>query len=232
MVWNSVGLITQFNKEGDESVDIEFHNVSLHHTIHIKNQFGYTMADMSKEAVVLASPGPQKGQDTEDAEEFTSVSTTGSNTQSKFTCILLNSCDNTKEWSIDMPRKESIRCVCASKSLVVCATSRKFLRIFCLAGTQKEIICLPGSPICMAAYDNRIFVAHTNGASIDYSIYFIDDSCMTRYIIIEYIFEKIVKKIKNFFGVFFTTLACPQVKNTFSPSAAYSLSIRVHNSLN
>lgn len=57
MVWNSIGLITQFMKDGDESIDIEFHNATYHHTIHIKNQFGYTMADMSKEAVVMASPG-------------------------------------------------------------------------------------------------------------------------------------------------------------------------------
>lgn len=57
MVWNSTGIITQFNKEEDNSIEIEFHNASLHHTIHLKNQYGYTMADMSREVVALASPG-------------------------------------------------------------------------------------------------------------------------------------------------------------------------------
>jgi chromosome transmission fidelity protein 4 len=180
MVWNSVGLITQFNKEGDESIDIEFHNVSLHHTIHIKNQYGYTMGDMSKEAVVLASPGHKSTSSNEESEEneFEFVSATGANnSQSKLTCIMLNSCDNTKEWSIDMLRKENIRCVCVSKMFVVCATSRRFLRVYCLAGTQKEIICTAGAPICVAAYDNRIFVAHSNGPTLDYSIYFLGNLC-------------------------------------------------------
>lgn len=57
MVWNNIGIITQFMKENDESIDIEFHNATYHHTIHLKNQFGYTMADMSKEAIVMGSPG-------------------------------------------------------------------------------------------------------------------------------------------------------------------------------
>lgn len=173
MRWNSVGLITQFCTEGDESIDIEFHNASFHHTIHIKNQFGYTMADVSKEAVVLASPGSKIE---EEIEINSALSNTISN-QSKLTVILLNSLDNTKEWSIDMIKKEYIRCVCASRSLIACCTSRKFLRIFGIAGTQKEIICLPGIPICVSAYDNCIFVAYnTSNCSTGYSIYYTDNS--------------------------------------------------------
>ncbi len=60
MAWNNIGLITQFMKENDDSIDIEFHNATYHHTIHLKNQFGYTMADMSTEAVLMASPGKRK----------------------------------------------------------------------------------------------------------------------------------------------------------------------------
>jgi chromosome transmission fidelity protein 4 len=171
MAWNSIGLITQFNKDDDESIDIEFHNASLHHTIHIKNQYGYSMADVSKEAVVLASTGKKDEEDPEMQDLYPT-----SSKESKLTCILLNSCDNTKEWSIDMLRKEYIRCVCASKLMVACATSRKFIRIYCLAGTQKEILCIPGTPVCISAYDNVIFVAYNNSnGSVGYSIYYIDD---------------------------------------------------------
>ena len=107
MVWNTVGVITQFNKEGDESIDVEFHNASYHHTIHIKNQFGYTMADVSKEAVVLASPGKDK--DNESADNELIGASSSSSSVSKLTCIMLNSSDTSKEWSVDMPRKEYIR---------------------------------------------------------------------------------------------------------------------------
>lgn len=171
MCWNSVGLITQFCTEGDESIDIEFHNASYHHTIHIKNQFGYTMADVSKEAVVLASPGAKIEQEI----EINSALSSSIGNQSKLTVILINSLDNTKEWSMEMPKKEFIKCVCVSRSLVACCTSRKFLRIFGLAGSQKEIICLPGIPICISAYDNQIFVAYNLSTnSTGYSLYHTD----------------------------------------------------------
>lgn len=173
MVWNSVGLITQFTKEGDESIDIEFHNATYHHTIHIKNQFGYTMADVSKEAVVMASPGKAIDEDAEVNATIVSAQTN----HSKLACILINSCDNNKEWTIDMPRKEFIKCLCVSKSLIACMTSRRFLRVYGLAGTQKEVICFNGAPVCMRAYDNTLFICYgTQQAPVlNYSIYYIDD---------------------------------------------------------
>lgn len=173
MVWNTVGLITQYIKEGDESIDIEFHNATYHHTIHIKNQFGYTMADMSKEAVIMGSPGKI----TDDDAEINSTILSSITNHSKLACILINSCDNNKEWTIDMPRKEYIKCLCVSKNLVACMTSRRFLRIYGLAGTQKEIICFNGSPICMRAYDNTVFICYGSQESptLHYSIYYIDD---------------------------------------------------------
>lgn len=178
MCWNSVGLITQFCTEGDESIDIEFHNASYHHTIHIKNQFGYTMADVSKEAVVLASPGTK----IEEEVEVNSALSSSLGNQSKLTVILINSLDNTKEWNMDMIKKEFIKCVCVSRTLVACCTSKKFLRVFGLAGTQKEIICLSGVPICVSAYDNMIFVAYNlSNNSTGYSIYHMDGSIETEH---------------------------------------------------
>lgn len=160
MVWNTVGVITQFSKDEDDSIDIEFHNASHHHTIHMKNQLGYTMADMSREVVVLASPGRIDADS--QADEVNEVLAQSVTSVSKLTCIMLNSLDSagSKEWQIDMPKKENIRCVCASRLLIACATSRKFLRVFHLSGVQREIICLNGQPICVAAYDQKIFVCY------------------------------------------------------------------------
>lgn len=53
-MWNSVGIIKQFNTEEENSIDVEFHDTSIHHAMHITNVANYTMADMSTEAVVLA----------------------------------------------------------------------------------------------------------------------------------------------------------------------------------
>ncbi len=176
MTWNSVGVITQYNKEDDDSIEIEFHNVSYHHTIHMKNQYGYTMADMSREVVVLASPGSKSLTSDEDSEQLSSVLTSSLTSHSKMACILLNSLDTNKEWTVDMPRREYIKCVCASRTLVACATTRRFLRIYHLAGTQREIICLPGNPLCLSAYDNTLFVVYVcHNHTVGYSIYYMDD---------------------------------------------------------
>jgi chromosome transmission fidelity protein 4 len=179
MAWNSVGVITQFNREEDDSIEIEFHNASYHHTIHLKNQYGYTMADMSREVVVLASPGA-KSLDEEERDELNPVLSSSLTSHSKLACILLNSLDNSKEWTVEMPRKEYVRCVCASRTLVACATSRRFLRIYHLAGTQREIISLPGAALCLAAYDNCVFVVYVRAAGVGYSIYYLDEGYMRR----------------------------------------------------
>ena len=175
MTWNTVGLITQFNKEEDDSIEIEFHNAAYHHTIHLKNQYGYTMADMSREVIVLASPGSKSLDNEDETQQINPVLGSALTSHSKLACILLNSLDTNKEWTVEMPRKEYIRCVCASRTLVACATNRKFLRLYHTAGSQREIITLPGSPVCMSAYDNCIFVVYNAPVGLGYSVYFIDD---------------------------------------------------------
>ena len=174
MAWNSIGLITQFMKEGDESIDIEFHNATYHHTIHIKNQYGYTMADMSKEAVLMGSPG--KVDEEELNNDYNSTIASAITNQSKLACILINSCDNNKEWTLDMPRKEYIKCVAVSRHLAACMTNKRFLRIYGIAGTQKEIISFNGNPVAMAAYENMIFICYSShGTAINYSLLYIED---------------------------------------------------------
>jgi len=47
--------VTQYNTEEEESIDVEFHDTATHHAIHINNTQGHTMADLSAEAILLAS---------------------------------------------------------------------------------------------------------------------------------------------------------------------------------
>jgi len=120
----------------------------------------------------------KKGKVTEEELENDYNSTIASSitNHSKLACILINSCDNTKEWQVDMPRKEYIKCVCVSRYLAACMTSRRFMRVYGLAGTQKEIICFSGNAVCMSAYENCVLICYAgSGVSIEYSIYYIDD---------------------------------------------------------
>ena len=97
MVWNSVGIVRSFNSEDESSVDVEFHDTSVHHPIHLGNSNGYTMADLSVEAVLLATEA--------DEADGTAV-------PSKLTCHNFAGSGLSKEWSIDMPDKEDIMAIC------------------------------------------------------------------------------------------------------------------------
>ena len=55
-------------------------------------------------------------------------------------------------------KREYIKRVCASRVLVACATTLKFLRV--LSGVQRELICLNELPVALSAYDHRIFAAY------------------------------------------------------------------------
>ena len=53
-MWNSIGIIRCYNDEQDNAIDVEFHDTSMHHATHLLNTFNYTVADLSREAVLLA----------------------------------------------------------------------------------------------------------------------------------------------------------------------------------
>ena len=53
-VWNSVGVIVQYNTEEENSINIDFHDTATHHAMHVVNSLNHTMADLSHEAVLLA----------------------------------------------------------------------------------------------------------------------------------------------------------------------------------
>lgn len=47
-----------FNSEDgeDSNIEVNFHDVTVHHSMHIKNYLQHTMAALSVEALVLAAP--------------------------------------------------------------------------------------------------------------------------------------------------------------------------------
>ena len=67
------------------------------------------------------------------------------------------------------------RCVAAGGSIVACATSRRFVRLFSTAGTQRQILSVcGGSPVAIALHAaHRLLVAHaqTQHAALAYSLY-------------------------------------------------------------
>ncbi len=103
MVWNSVGIVECYNSEVENKIEVEFHDAAVHHPIHLGNSQGFTMADLSKEAVVLAS-------EADEAE--------GAAVSSKLMVHHFGSSDLNKDWTVDMPDKEDILAVCCGTGWV------------------------------------------------------------------------------------------------------------------
>ena len=108
MVWNQVGIVKAFASDEENSIDVKFHDSSVHHPIHLGNSAGFTMADLSTEALVLAS----EASDEYEAEEG------GGGANSRLMCHYLGSSDVNKEWSVDMPTGEEIMAVCCGQGWV------------------------------------------------------------------------------------------------------------------
>lgn len=141
MVWNFIGIIKQYNTEEENSIDIEFHDTAIHHAMHVTNTSNYTMADMSSEAVILAAESDEDN-------------------PSKLTCLHFGSWDSCKEWSIQMPDGEDIQAVTIGEDWIAVATHSRNIRLFTLAGVQKEMFSIPGPVVCLAGHTNQLIVVY------------------------------------------------------------------------
>lgn len=141
MVWNHLGIVRSHNTDNEDSIDVEFHDATFHHGIHINNHLKHTMASLSDAALALACDTP-----------------------SKLVCITFKT-SGSREWSVSMPDTEEILCVCTSSKLVAVATDTRYLRIFSVIGTQREVIAIPGPVVTVAAHQEQVMVAYHAGAS-------------------------------------------------------------------
>lgn len=152
MIWNHVGQVLSHSTVEENSIIVEFHDTTLHPSIHILNNLNHQMASLSTTSLALATK----------------------ETPCKLVCIALLSSGN-KEWSNTMPECEEIQGVAAGKSFVAVATDAGYLRLFTTMGTQREVVIIPGPFLCMSAFENKLAVAyHTSNTCNKYSIMIIN----------------------------------------------------------
>ena len=53
-VWNSVGIVRCHTEDEISSIEVEFHDTSTHHPLHLTNHLNHTMAALSSTALLLA----------------------------------------------------------------------------------------------------------------------------------------------------------------------------------
>ena len=79
---------------------------------------------------------------------------------SQVQCVHFSSWDNTKDWTITLPSKESIQTVTIGDGWVAMATNKQLLRLLTVGGVQREVISLPGAPVTLAGWGGRLAVVY------------------------------------------------------------------------
>ena len=138
MLWNHVGQV--LSHTGDEnSIIVEFHDVTDHPSLHIANVLNHEMASLSKACLALGTR----------------------ETPCRIVCIALVA-SGSKEWTTTMPGVEEIQCIATSSTFVAVATDAGLIRFFTIMGTQREVILVPGIIVTMAGDDNKLAVVYNS----------------------------------------------------------------------
>lgn len=147
MVWNNIGIVKCYNTEEENSIDVEFHDTSMHHAIHLTNSYNHTMASLSAEGLLLACPKDDTN-------------------SSQIICMHFDTWDSNKEWSADMPEDENIEAITIGSNWLAVATSMRLIRLFSIGGIQLEIFSIPGPVVCMIAYNKTLAIIYHQGFGI------------------------------------------------------------------
>lgn len=143
MLWNHIGIVRSHKTDSENAIEVEFHDASTHHGIHMNNYLNHTMASLSSTVLALSGETP-----------------------SKLVCIALGA-SGSKEWSSELPNCEEVLAVGASDKLVAIATDSKNLRIFSVMGTLREVISIPGPVISVTGFDDKLMVVYHSAPAND-----------------------------------------------------------------
>ncbi|KAK5983836.1 WD domain G-beta repeat protein [Trichostrongylus colubriformis] len=145
--WNAYGIVRGYSEEDGSSIEISFHDASIHPTIVLDNgTTEYVMADLSDQAIALASKAEEKGE------------------QSELLVIHISSWDSeSRRWSTKLPKKEIALDVLVSREIICVVTSKRNLRVFTLTGTQRHIITHPSPILTTACFGSKIAICSISG---------------------------------------------------------------------
>ncbi|VDQ04953.1 unnamed protein product [Trichobilharzia regenti] len=171
MVWNRIGIVTQFRNTGDfdeedgasnqssgGSIEVEFHDNSLHHSLRLSNSSGYSMADLSLTALLLASKGTEdsnlKDLNQDEQHELYDLS--------RIAVLPLdvgntNVSDASAEWTANLPPGELCDAVCLVTETIPNRTESPGLPPVSLAGQHTVVMAShPTNPILGVVTCNMI----------------------------------------------------------------------------
>lgn len=163
LVYNSVGIIKSHDSDQENSLDVEFHDIAVHHALHLSNSEGATMAAMSRKILATANTG----NDVEGGKLMVNYFSSG---------------DVNREWSVVLEEEEEIRGVAVGDKWVAVATNKNHLRMFTAGGMQREVVMLTGPLVTMVGEGDKLMVVTHSGhplpgqQSLSYTLYIVTTS--------------------------------------------------------
>jgi len=163
LVYNGVGIIKSHDSDQENSLDVEFHDIAVHHALHLSNSEGATMAALSRKVLATATTGDDV-------------------VGGKLMVNYFSSGDVNKEWSIVLEEEEEIRGVAAGDKWVAVVTSKNHMRMFTAGGLQREVVMVMGPLVTMVGEGDRLLVVTHAGhplpgqQSLVYTLYSVTTS--------------------------------------------------------
>uniref|UniRef100_A0A914HMR0 Minichromosome loss protein Mcl1 middle region domain-containing protein n=1 Tax=Globodera rostochiensis TaxID=31243 RepID=A0A914HMR0_GLORO len=147
LTWNSYGVIKSFKSNDDSTIEVLFHDATVHSELMIDNNVpNYVLGDLNTDLVALAS----KSNANKESELYVQhISAWGEH--------------SSRVWSQPMLPEERIEFLCVGRNFVAVATDARHLRVFTAGGTQRFIVSLATSPLTMTARGDKLAIASSTG---------------------------------------------------------------------
>ncbi|KAJ1760401.1 DNA polymerase alpha accessory factor Mcl1 [Coemansia sp. RSA 2523] len=157
LAFNMVGSVVAVAQDSYNSIDITFHDKSLHRDVHFSDSFRFALAALTESGCLFATTTKALANDhalrsADDAESVLSFRAFASWSASA-------------DWMFKLPLKEHPRCIAASSHGAAAVTSLGMLRLFTCGGVQRHIESLPGRVVtCVARGDLLLVVLEALGS--------------------------------------------------------------------
>ena len=143
-----VGLITAREEDAQHVLDVEFHDRSLRRPSHRVDPYMSTMAALSADGVVTASP---KRDDTPSVIQGMPLGAWAVNA----------------DWAVRLEGDEEVVALAIGGAWCAAATSLRFLRLYSLSGAALAVLSAPGPVVAMAGTGAYLFVVYHRGSTFD-----------------------------------------------------------------
>ena len=152
MKWNEIGIVRRFRsseEKDEETIDVEFHDQDVHHSIHHVNTDDFSIADLSTEALILGSQRSAGG------------------VSSLLYCYnFITWDDSNKEWKCQLPENEFIEGMALGSGFISLVTDKGFIRIFTVGGIQTYLFSIPGPAVALAAQEQSLLITYHAGVGV------------------------------------------------------------------